>query len=732
MSETSKAHVDGDGPSLSEWIDTVLQHGKAVLAIFLVTLTAGIAYAFLAPPTYRSEALIQVEDKKPSALSGVQSLADALGAAASPVTGEIEILRSRGVIINALQATGSFIKVSQSSGIPWIGKWLSTPQPKGEQPQAGAGGNAAQMKVLELTVPDSYLDHKLSVNVIADGAYELQDEDGAALGKGQSTTPLRFTLDGQPASMTLALQAGMKGAHFEVTRLAPVTAYRDVLKNLLVAESGRESKIIRVIYENRDEAYARSLVNAIALAYIAQDVARRSAEAEQRLEFLTKQLPEIKRNVERSENALNEFRTRTGTIDVDKSVAALLQRSVEIEKSRIELNLQRDELLQRFTPSHPAIKAIDSQLLQTNQEAKRILAMINQVPEGQRDLLRLQRDVSVSTELYITLLDTVQQLKVARAGTVGNVRIIDLAIRDSEPVAPRKALVILAAALVGGLLGIGAAMMARNLRPTLRDIDQLEGDTGIPSYASIPESSAQQRLNQATGAKGMKVLALQHPHDPAVESLRTMRIGLAFAQVNAPDRSIIITGPTPNVGKSFISVNLACVLAASGKRVLLVEADLRRPQISGYFGMPRNLAGLADLLIGEATVAQATHTIDVQAGALHIMPSGTLPPNPGELLSSDTFAQLLVRVQDDYDHVVIDTPPILPVGDTLAIMMHVSTTFLVVRAEQNTPDEVRTAIKRIHNAGFAVKGLIFNGVKHRRMRYGMAYQYKYYESETLR
>ncbi|CZZ94075.1 capsular polysaccharide biosynthesis protein [Bordetella ansorpii] len=724
VTATIDSSAEDDDTHVFDWIDMLLQHGVMTGLIFAITLAIGVAYAFLATPIYRADTLIQVEDKKPAALAGVEHLADALGTAASPVTGEVEILRSRGVILKALEKTGGLIQVRAAASLPLIGDWLE----RRRALSGASAGSPAALQISELRLPEGYLDSVLVLRSLGAGRYELQDKDGAKLGQAEVGEALAFSLDSGEGGIVVSALRAEAGATFEIVRQAPLTAYREVLRNLIVAESGRDSNIIRVSYENPDEGYACELVNAISTVYIEQDVARRSAQADQSLKFLSGQLPDIERNVERTENALNDFRTRTGTIDIDKSAGALLQRAVDVEKSRLELQLQRDELLQRYTPAHPAIKALDNQLAQARRESDRVSELTSKVPADQRDLLRLQRDVSVGTQLYTALLDTVQQLKLARAGTVGNARIIDMAVRDALPVAPRKSLVVLMAILLGGALSIAAATVARQLRPTLRDVEEVERLTGLSTYANIPESRDQQRISQARNSSGKPsqgLLALQYPDDPAVESLRALRIGLAFALLGARGKSLVVTGPTAGVGKTFISANLAVLLAGSGKRVLLIETDLRRPQLGGYFGLPRGHVGLSSVLAGEASLAEAIHVQPVESGELHVVASGPLPPNPGELLLSEAFQRLLNDVQDRYDHVLLDSAPVLPVSDTLAVTRHAGSTFLVLRAEQTTLGEVRAAVKKISGAGGSVNGLLLNGVMRRRVRFSTSYSYYY-------
>ncbi|GAA4333630.1 polysaccharide biosynthesis tyrosine autokinase [Pigmentiphaga soli] len=708
-----------------------MQHIRLIVAIFVVVLGCGLGYVLLATPIYRADALIQVEANKPSPLSGVQEIADALGTAASPVSGEIEILKSREVIMKALRATNAEIRISPKR-FPIIGDWIARRASGGvpeSQPLWGLreyawGGEA--LRIEAFNVPDKAYNQTFDLKVTEQG-YDILGSDGQVLASGVVGQQAKFQIYGEPASISVADLRARPETVFHVVRASPITAYRAILNKITVEESGKQSNIIRVSYEDHDINFAQQLVNAVASAYLTQNVERRSAEADQSLKFLSQQLPEIKQNVENAENALNAFRTRTNTVSVEKSADSLLDQAVSIERSRLQLELQRDDLRQRYKPDHPMLKAIESQLGAIAQEAVKVNDTVSRLPAAQRDLLRLQRDAEVNNQLYIALLNNVQQLKVAKAGTIGNVRIIDFAVRDTQPVAPNKPIIVVATAIIGLVLGVIAAFAARALRPTVREISEVEKSTGLVSYASVPESHLQEKLDLNTkgrGSNSIQLLAVSYPDDPAVESLRSLRTGLAFALMGARDKNIVITGATAGLGKSFISANLSALIASSGRRTLLIETDMRRPKLGTYFGYGR-VSGLSDVLAGTAKFENAVLSPNVGSGILDVLPSGQIPPNPGELLLSNQFLELINSVQHRYDHIIFDSTPLLPVGDTLAVARCASTIFMVVRAERSTVAEVKDAIRKLEAAGASVKGLIFNGVKRNRVGYGYAYRYYY-------
>ena len=729
LSERMHSPVSGE-INLTELMETLLQYRWRVLGIFLLALLTGVAYVQLATPIYRADALIQVEDKKTPMISGMPQLSDNWTGGSSPVTGEIEILRSREVILKAVKATRADIRVSVSSQPPLVGNWFARYHADAPAPVAAPFGldmfswGGEQMRVDELTVPESHLDKPFTVRAAGPGKYTLEDKDGNRLAAGTVGRMLDFSVDGQPGRLMVADMRAGSLTTFKLVRAAPVTAYRDILQDLSIAESGRQSSIMRVSYEHADVKLAQDLVNAIAGAYLKQNVERRNAEAYQSLQFLDEQLPSIKRDVERAEESLNNFRTRTNTVSVERSTETLLNQAVEVEKGRLQLQLRRDDLAQRYTPDHPELKALEAQLAETARANTRVNDQVNRLPAAQRDLLRLQRDSEVANQMYIALLNNAQQLKVAKAGTVGNVRVVDFAVADFKPVSPKKVIIVCAAAALGLALGVLAAVGARMLRPTVRDAEDAERATGLVSYASIPESPFQDKMDLRSGRANAistgSLLALMRPDDPAVESLRSLRTGLGFALMDASNKSIVVTSATAALGKSFVSANLSVLLVSSGRRVLLIDTDLRRPKLGAYFGYGR-VPGLSNLLNGSATLDAVLRRRVLPEGELHIIPAGQLPPNPSELLSSARFSELLKRLERDYDHVILDSAPVLPVSDTLGVVNNAATVFLVVRAEHSTADDLREAMKKLESAGTVVKGIIFNGVKRRRLSYGNTY-----------
>lgn len=740
MTDSKNVRTDVGGSdeiSLGEIFNALLQRWVLIASIFVAVLVIGVAYALLARPVYQADALIQVEDQKGSALSGLSQLSEFIGVQQSSVSGELEILRSREVLMKAVQGTRADLLVEVDNRFPLIGEWFARRYSDDgvAAPKLGLSGYAwggEQIDVAEFNVPSGAWGQPFFV-IASENGFTLVDEEGNGLAEGAVGERVNFSINGQDATLALKVLQARPGTRFLVQKNSPYETAELIRQQLSATEAGKQSNVIRLRYEAYDQQFAQDLVNAIARAYLAQNVERRSAEARSSLQFLETQLPELKRTVDSMEESLSNYRSKSGTIAINKEAEGLLQQAISLENNRLELELKRDELLQRFKPEHPSVKAIQQQLAQVQQASNRLNGSIDKLPQAQKDLLRLERDAKVNTELYISLLNNAQELKIAEAGTVGNVRIIDFAVPNNKPVAPKKALIVAVSAVLGLMLGIFAALVMRFLRPAIQRSEQIEQGTGLTTYVTVPESDTQRRFRISTRrsrkmlpgeAAGANVLALSQPDDPAVESLRSLRTGLAFALMGAEGKVLVITGATAGVGKSFISTNLAALLAANGKRVLLVDTDLRRPRLAEYFAYERKENGLSNVLAGTAELDAVIRPI-VQN--LDVMPAGSTPPNPGELLLSDRFAEMLKQLEGRYDHILLDTPPILPVADTLAVMQYAAVAFMVARAEQTTVNELRDAMAKLNSAGVAepMKGVIFNGVRRNRLGYGSSYKYYY-------
>jgi len=725
---------DNDEIDLMGLLGTLIDHKWLIAGVTGVFMAAGVAYALLATPVYQANALIQVEPKKNDPL-GFSDVSALLGKE-SPSATEIELIKSRTNIGNAVDNLQLDIE-TEPNYFPLIGEFIARRfKPEADNsvasPLFGMNSYAwggEKLKIAELELPQNLLDKELTLISGDAGSFTLLDDDNNVLVKGK--VGQAFNENGIKLLIE-TLQAN-PGTTFSVTRDSRLTTILNYQKVLDVTERGKESGMIGLALESTKPETAIQTLNEIARLYVQQNIERTSAEAAKSLGFLQDQLPQVRRDLEKAENALNAFQIRSKSIDISLEAKAILDQIVALDTSISTLKLQQAEMDRKFTPQHPAYRALMGQLAELTSKQNRLAKQVAGLPTTQQELLSLTRDLKVSTEIYTQLLNKSQELDVMRAGTVGNVRLIDVADVDlRNPVKPKKALIVLIATLLGGFLAVAYVLFRKTLNRGVENPDDIE-KLGLPVYASIPFSSLQKvEDDKSTGGRGTRatpLLASSHPTDLAIEALRSLRTSLHFAMLESDNNRLMISGPSPKVGKSFVSANLAAVIAQSGQRVLLVDVDMRKGYIHKMFDIPVE-NGLSDFLARRCDLAAATHTTNVEN--LFVMGRGQVPPNPSELLMHKNFSEFLEQISAEYDMVILDTPPFLAVTDAAIVGRQSGTNLIVTRFELNPAREVELTMRRFAQNGIDLKGAIFNGVEKRASaKYGYgAYGYYNYEYKS--
>lgn len=733
-SRSPAARGNDDFINLGEIIAVLLEYKWLILAIGTLAVLVGGVVAFVTTPIYRADALVQVEDKK-SAQGGLAALRDVeavLGDSTS-VAAELEILRSRMILGRVVDRLNLTVR-AHPQHLPVFGRALAR-RHAGVEPAAplfglsGYGWGGERIVVQTLEVAPYLMGEPLTLVAQGDGAYSVLDEAGTVLVSGRVGEPA----SAEHVSLFVAELVARPDTRFILSRVSQTAAIAALRENLEVRERARQSNVIEAAFSGPDRALAESILNEILNAYVRQNVEYRSAEAESTLKFLEAQLPELKSQLDTAEAAYNEYRQSRGSVDLTLETQSVLRSVVEADNEIVALQQKREELRQRFTAEHPQVIAVDAQISRLRARRASFEGSVSRLPETQQVALQLKRDVEVATALYTNLLNSAQQLRVARAGTVGDVRIIDPAVTAPLPVAPRKALILLLSGVLGLLGALGAVWAIRALRVVVEDPQTIERELALPVYATVPISKAEEgierRIMRSKGGTGGKaeLLALAKPDDDAVESLRSLRTTLHFALLGAQQGSVLITGPAPGVGKSFVTKNLGAVLAQAGKRVIIVDADLRKGHINKGFGLPR-AQGVSDYIMGGADIDAIIRPTPIEG--LSIVTTGLIPPNPSELLMHPRFAALLDALEKRCDVLLVDAPPVLAVSDAAIIGRMVGATLLVARAGRHPVRELEQAVKRFEQGGAEVKGFVFNGFDTRRQRYrfgyeGYQYQYKY-------
>jgi tyrosine-protein kinase Etk/Wzc len=724
---------DDDTISLVDILDNVLFYRWHLIAVTILAIVFSVAYAIMATPIFTADTLIQVDDRKGGSMLGaldkVTDPFSALGGK-SPVVDEIEIIQSRTVIGAAIEKLQVNINISVDNRMPIIGGWLARvlePEDKGlvKPPVTWLsyawGGERLDIDYINL--PRTLYGEPLLLTIGEDRTWQLKvKESGRELVKGQGSGELMSADEGQ-FQIQLGAFAALPKTVFEITVLSLQSEIRRVLGSLTVTEAKRGSNLIDMTYQSSDPAFASQMLNTIADVYLRQNLDRRSAEAEKTLDFLKRELPIFRKKLDQSEEDLTKFRSQTRTIDMTVELTELLQISSALETQKLELEIKRREMAIRYDANHPAMKAIQAQMVGLTQQSLTISNQISRLPAIQQDYLRLTRDVEVNNQLYVSLLNNAQQLEIANAGTVGNVAIIDRAVVPEQPTKPKKTQIVAIGTMAGLLLGLLLTQLMGMIEKVVRDPKKLEAETGVPNLAILP-IVASQAIRADAGDDSVFMVAKEEPDGVEVEALRSLRTALIFSLSEKPRSKVtLITSAVPAQGKSFISANLAYLMAATGKRTLLIDADIRKSSSHRYFNVNTKNVGLSSVLRGLNTTDEA-----ILKGVhenLDFLPAGQRVRNPGDLLASEKLQHMIAQLADQYDYVIIDAPPLLPVHDTRTLGKAVDVSLFVARQNTVSLSEVHDAIDVFNKSGNRFDGVIFNGFVPSRMGYRYGYGYGY-------
>ncbi|MBY8099493.1 polysaccharide biosynthesis tyrosine autokinase [Vibrio fluvialis] len=715
----SKAATDNqsDEIDLGKLFGILLDAKWLIIATTFIFAVVGVVFALLSTPIYKADALIQIEQKSSGGISSLVGDMGELFASESSATTEIEIIKSRMILGDTVDKF-NLTTVVEPQYFPIVGKGL-----------ARLSGERNLLSISRFTVPQLFLEQPYTIVVVNAEAktYQLVSDDRVILeGKaGELAEKNGYELFVTDVEST-------DGFEFAVAKRSELDAIEWIKQNLSVSERGKQTGILELSFTGENREQISSLLNDISQNYFLQNVERNSAEAEKSLQFLKSHLPDVKTNLTASENTLNRFRQQNDSIDLGLEAQSTLKVMVELEAQLNELTFKESEISQRFTKDHPAYIALLEKRATLLKEKERLNKQIQKMPKTQREVLRMTRDVEVNQQIYVQLLNKVQELSIVKAGTVGNVRILDYAQSYAKPVKPKKPLIAVLATLLGGMISVAFVLVKAAFHRGVENPDDIE-QIGLSVYASVPKSTLQMELHSKLKHirrqnKEMILLAESNPADLSVEALRGLRTSLHFAMMEAKNNVLMISGPAPGIGKSFISTNFAVVAAKTGQKVLLIDADMRKGYLQQPFGLNWE-TGLSDVLSGKVTIEQSLKQTQVEN--LDIVTRGQVPPNPSELLMHPRFKTLVEWASEHYDLVIIDTPPVLAVTDPSIVGALAGTTLMVARFGMNTVKEIDVARNRFEQSGIEVKGVILNATEKKASSYyGYGYYNYSYKSES--
>jgi len=718
-STSSSAKFVEPGVSIRDYVDLLIEGRKTILLSLFVLLLVTLVYLLLAPRTFKADALLRIDKNKallaaPLRSEASHSPADAENPRAQR---EVEILRSRSVLGKVVENLNLVVE-SSPEYFPLLGETLARRHDAHDgiaEPWWGFarwawGGE--KLKVAQFAVPERFLDKDFSVEAMEESRFRLLGPNGETLAEGRVGETVSADMgESELVTVKLTELKARPGTHFNLSRKTPLAAIETLQKAFTVREVSKDTDILTVELKGRDPEQLAQSVNDIAAIYVSATVNWESAEAGQKLAFLESQLPIVKTRLEKAEQALSAFRQQHGAIDISTEAEILLKQAAEMETLGIQLKQKYEEQTQRLEDAHPDAAATKAQIKRIDTKLAGLEKRIKDLPKTQQNMVSLSRDVQVNTELYTSLLNSAQEQRIAAAGSLGNSRIVDFAVVPEKPYWPKPGLLLAIASLLG--LSAGSALVF--LRNSMQRHDNypalLEYQVGLPLFAAIPHSKKQRRLARLIDQRRERqpgILVSHDPQDISVESLRGLRTSLEATLASDESKVIMVSSPAPGMGKSFISTNLAALLASIQKRVLIIDADMRNGRLHEAFSVPRE-PGLADLLAGTASLGEVI--ISLPDVGVDFIPKGRSVSNPAELLVVGGLAETLEQLKSFYNHIVIDSPPILGATDAAIMGKHADATFLVVKEGRYTAQELEVSFRRFQQVGVKPNGFIINDMK---------------------
>lgn len=687
--------------------------------IFLVSIIGfflAVLYVQTSPLIYRTDALLEITPKQNSVLSGLNELSGFGNR--SEIENELDILKSRmilGQTVEQLQLD-NWIAPNLSRFDQLIMMWNNQKLSKVELPQIG-------LTYFYLSHQD-WVNKSFKINVLSAKSYQLITPDEQSF-LGEVNKPLVI----KDKAELLIFDLPEEQIEFSLAKLSFLNTIESLKRALQVQAKGKSSSLIELTYTGTDKRRAEFILNSIMDNYIEQNRNKDIKFAENGLTFIDNELPKLRYKLEEAENSLNAYRAKSGSLDIPTEARSALESLMRIEMQITELRVQEAGLAEMYTAEHPEYKALLDKINVLNQHRNRLNKQIASIPKTQQEVIRLNRDVEINQAIYVQLLNKQQELNIVKASSQGNVRIIDSASTGERYIKPQKLKTVAIAGIFSFILACGYFLLKASLFKGISTEKEIQ-ELGLEVSASIPISESQKKSDRLFtrfkfrkgNARANTILALTNPTDVTVEALRALRTNIYFNTMNFRNPVIMISGASPEVGKSFISVNLAIIMAQSDKKVLLIDGDMRKGYLHYLINTAYPEQGLSSILLGDKNYADKIQKS--QVSNLDFLCSGTPPENPAELLLTDNMEKFMQWAKRNYDYIFLDTPPVLAVTDPSIAGRFADYILLVSRFGFTTTKELQASMGRFSSNHLKINGVILNAIE--KLAHVGAYEDHYY------
>ena len=782
--ESKEENID-----VKELLFKYLIHWPWFVGTVVVCLIAAWVYLYMSTPVYNISATVLIKDDKKGGsagmLSGLESLGlDGMVSSSQNIDNEIEVLRSKTIVKEVVEDLGLYISYTDEDEFPSRNMYKTSPVQVSLTPQEA--DLLEEPMIVEMALqPQGSMD----VNVkIGDDEYQKHFEKLPAVFPTERGTLAFFLTPDSVLSSKRTLEETTDSEkttrNITATINKPLAVAKAYCKNMTIEPTSKTTSVAVISLKNSNVQRGKDFINKLLEMYNINTNNDKNEVAQKTAEFINERISIISKELGSTEKDLESFKRGAGITDLTSDAQIALTGSAEYEKKRVEnqtqinllqdlqkymqnegyevlpsniglqdLNLaaainryndvlvERKRLLRTSTENNPTIINLDTSIsamkenvqvsldrvlrglfitkADLDREANRYSRRISEAPGQEREFVSIARQQEIKAGLYLMLLQKREENAITLAATANNAKIIDDAIADDAPVSPKRKMIYLIALVLGVGIPVGVIYLLELTKFKIEGRSDVEKLTSVPIVGDIP----------LTDEKQGAIAVFENQNNLMSETFRNIRTNLQFMLEN-DKKVILVTSTVSGEGKSFISANLAISLSLLGKKVVIVGLDIRKPGLNKVFNIPRKEIGITQYLANpENNLMDLVQLSDVSKN-LYILPGGTVPPNPTELLARDGLDKAIETLKKNFDYVILDTAPVGMVTDTLLIGRVADLSVYVCRADYTHKNEYTLINELAVNNKLPSLCTVINGLDLKRRKYGYYYGYgkygKYY------
>ena len=771
---------------IQELLFKYLIHWPWFVGAVIVCLISAYIYLYVATPVYNISATVLIKDDKKGGSSNNVAGLDELGlsgliTSSQSIDNEIEVLRSKTLVKEVVNYLNLYVTYQDDDQIPSKELYKTSPVQVNMTPQ-----EAEKLKtkvVIEMVLhPQGSLD----VNVKMEDK-EIQkhfEKLPAILPTNQGTLSFFQTTDSISSKKNEEVGSPVQDMrHITATISQPMNVARRYCENLSIEPTSKTTSVVTVSLKNSSLQRGQDFINQLLEMYNRNTNNDKNEIAQKTAEFIDERIGIISKELGSTEADLETFKRDAGITDLSSDAQIALTGNAEYEKKQVEnrtqislvedlkkylghneyeilpsnvglkditlaaqidryneMLIERKRLLRTSTENNPAIINLDTSIRATkanvqatlegtlqglfitkadlDREAKRYMRRISDAPGQERQYVSIARQQEIKAGLYLMLLQKREENAIMLAATANNAKIIDDAFADVIPVSPKRSVIYLAALCLGIAIPVVVIYMIDLTKFKIESRADVEKLTSVPIAGDIP-------LTDEKNTKEGSIAVFENQNNLMSETFRNIRTNIQFMLQNNK-KVILVTSTVSGEGKSFTSANLAISLSLLGKKVVIVGLDIRKPGLNKVFNLSSKEKGITQYLANpEMDLMSLVQLSDVNRN-LYILPGGTVPPNPTELLARDGLDKAIEILKKNFDYVILDTAPIGMVTDTLLIGRVADLSAYVCRADYTHKAEYTLINELFHEQKLPNLCTIINGVDLKKRKYGYYYGYGKY------